>query len=169
MNINDHGNKETPIQFRVRLGVILANEQVRGEIISLSITLEAILDEFLSRYFAHKAKEGEFERIVLTKMTISQKIDVLRGIDFPKTLKSFLALVSIYQGVNRLRNHCAHAHWGDGDKIAKLADNEFIRNFVDLRPHPITSTTRSVRRLIASLSKSKHFLRKDFDDVDIPF
>ncbi len=171
MSSGTSSHESTLIQFRIRLGIILANEQARGEIILLSITLEAILDGFLSRYFAYEVKEGEFERIVLTRMTISQKIDILKGIDFPKSLKSFPSLVRIYQGVNRLRNHCAHVHWGDGDKIAKLADNEFVRCFVDLQPHPITATTGTVRRLIASLSRSKYYKRKEFDDEDddIPF
>lgn len=160
----------TQLEWRQYLGILLANERVRGDIIFLSIGMESRLDSFLTGYFAYEAKQRDFEVLVLARLTLSQKIDVLKNLDFRPALKSFPEVVKIYAGVNRLRNHAAHASWADGEKVFKLADNEFVRGFMEKYPASVDQTRGRVLRLLAALKRSRDYRQNEFDpDEDIPF
>lgn len=162
-------DKLCPVEYRTYLGMLLANEYVRGDIIFMSISLESMLDSFLSGYFVSEDKMGQFEQLILSRMTFSHKIEVLKGFGCNSTLESLSELCKIFVGLNRLRNHAAHASWGDGDKVYKLSENETIRKFVSDYPKSIETMKSRVRRLIAALRRSSIYLGKDFLDEDVVF
>lgn len=155
--------------LRVYLGLLMSNETVRGDIIVLSINLESELDTFLAGYFAIGVKKWELANNILSKVTSSQKIDILKNCSFKPSSKSFTELIKTYSGLNRLRNHAAHASWGDGHKIYRLADNEFIRKFVENYPASTTITARRVRRLFSALKRSKAYQQDEYAEDYIPF
>ena len=157
------------IEWRTTVGVLLSDERVRGDIILTSIAYEACLDSFLRDYFAFPPKQSEFERIVLNRLSMAQKIEIFSGLGFCPSLKSFPELVAILKGMNRLRNHAAHVSWGDGEKVIKLADNEFTRRFFEKYPQSSTATTYRMRKLFSSLRKTKQYQAKEYQDADILF
>lgn len=157
------------VEWRTIAGVLLSDERVRGDIILSSISHEAILDSFLKGYFAYPPKQGEFERIVLNRLSISQKIDIFAGLEFRSSLKSFPELVKILRGINRLRNYAAHAWWGDCEKVLKLADNEFVRRFISKYPQSATATKNRMRKLFSALQNTKEYQATEHRDDDIPF
>lgn len=167
-----HPKKLSQFDWRMYLGILLTSEQVRGEIIVSSIALEAQLDRFLSGYFAFPPKRQEFEQTVLARLSVSQKIDTLKNLDFSPKLKSFPELVKILSNLNRLRNHAAHASWGDGDLVVKLADNEVIRKAMIQFPKSFDQTIYRVRRLFSALERSNDYRRREpheWGEDDIPF
>ena len=47
--------------YRIYLGTLLANEQVRGDIILLSIADEGNLDDFLAHFFVPEGRRFSFQ------------------------------------------------------------------------------------------------------------
>ena len=159
----------TKQEWRNYLGRLLAIERVRGDIIFLSIMMEINLDKFLAGYFPYNAKIHDFESLILSKLTLGQKIDVLKNLKFRSSVKSFPALLTICNGLNRLRNHAAHVSWTDQKRVAKLADDQFVRELMLGYPGSINATRERILRLTAALSRTCEFKMTEYPDDDIPF
>ena len=161
----------SPAEWRHFLDVLLGDERVRGDIILLSIGMESNLNLFLEGYFVYRCKGRDFSNLILTKLTASQKISVFKELKFRASVKSFPALVKTCTGLNRLRNHCAHASWIDRARVDKLADDEFVRSFMAHYPSCIDKTREHILRLFAALRKTQEYKRTEFpeSDDDIPF
>lgn len=163
------GRKLSRWEWRVSLGLMLGNEHLRGDIILLAISMEQELDSFLARYFCRVGRCSEFHEHVLPILGFAQKIELFSSLRFRRTIKSHPELCLSFSMLRRLRNHCAHAYALDGEKVAKLADNQHVREFLTEYPTSVPALARKLRRLFSALERTKEFSQDGDIEPDIPW
>jgi hypothetical protein len=81
------GKKYTRAEWRMSIGMMLNNEHLRGDVILLAISMERHLDSFLADYFCRVGRLLEFHEELLPMLGFSQKIELLRKLNFRKSIK----------------------------------------------------------------------------------
>ncbi|WP_156480497.1 hypothetical protein [Aquipseudomonas alcaligenes] len=113
-----------------RFEELLQSHEFSGHIIRWVAIFEGRLDGVLSVHFSGLESTYEFYELILSRLSFYEKIEILRKIDFGKSLKSQENTALHLDKLRRLRNALAHAAHMPPDEIRKLRSDKWIESFV---------------------------------------
>jgi hypothetical protein len=113
-----------------RFEELLQSHEFSGHIIRWVAIFEGRLDDVLSVHFSGLESTYDFYELILSRLSFYEKIEILRKIDFGKSLKSQENTALHLDKLRRLRNALAHAAHMPPSEIKKLRSDKWIEAFV---------------------------------------
>jgi len=130
----------------------LTSDQLSGGIIRLAAVYEDRLTFMLAFYFAQPQRLKELNDLVLDKLSLSQKLDLLKAINLGQGTKSRDNLIKSLASLKKIRNHLAHSYYHvQQDELTKLYSDMFIRNLVLGYPRSLSDEKRNLESRTSKL------------------
>jgi len=139
---------------------IFYSDSNTGRIIKDFAQLEWLLDLVLTRYFTAQERFYEFGELFIARLSIVQKIDILRKMKFHKQMISKKNLVLSLEKLRKFRNILAHSSSLTDNQLKNiLSDNELLillKNFPDNYQKEIKANKNRLNCLLHSyISRGK--------------
>lgn len=99
----------------------------------------------LAFYFAKQSTLSELNNLVIDRLSLAQKLDLLKAIKLGTGTKSRDNLIKSLTSLKKIRNHLAHTYYHPEEgELKKLYSDSFIRNLVLGFPHSLSEEKRNL-------------------------
>ena len=135
---------------------IVNDDKFAGSVIRLCAVFESSLDSCLTSYFtSHNDRSMEFHGLVIERLSLHQKIEILEKIDFRRSTKSRDNFLASLKTLKKLRNKLAHTYNVCGEvELRKLYSDSTIRSWVLNYPKSISDEKRNMEVRTTKLFKA---------------
>lgn len=123
----------------------LKSDQLSGAIIRLAAIYEDRLSFMLAFYFAKKSTLSELNNLVIDRLSLAQKVELLKAVKLGTGTKSRDNLIKSLTSLKKIRNHLAHSYYyAEEDELNKLYSDTFIRDLVLGFPKSLSDEKRNL-------------------------
>ncbi len=113
---------------KAQLAAFLSRDDVIARVVRRFGELEWLLNLLLTRYFTAQDRFWEFADLIVDRLSVSEKIEIVRAMRFHRPLKSQANLVRSLEKLRKLRNALAHGDSLRCDRLHRLhSDNEIMK------------------------------------------
>jgi len=132
----------------------LASDHLSGGIIRLTAIYEDRLGLMLAFYFAQPRAVKELSDLVIERLSLAQKLDLLKAINLGAGTKSRDNLIKSLASLKKIRNHLAHSYYYvEEDELKKLYSDMFIRSLILNFPKSLSNEKRNLESRVSKLWK----------------
>jgi hypothetical protein len=132
----------------------LASDHLSGGVIRLAAIYEDRLGFMLAFYFAKPRAVKELSDLVIDKLSLAQKLELLKAIDLGAGTRSRDNLIKSLASLKKIRNHLAHTYYHiEEGELKKLYSDMFIRNLVLNFPKSLSDEKRDLESRVSKLWK----------------
>ena len=131
----------------------MQSDSFAGHIIRWVCIFESRLDSVLSIYFVEKELSIAFQESVLSRLSFSVKIEILRGIKLGRPLKSPKNIADVLGKLLKLRNALAHSSRMPDNEIKKLRSDKWLVDFVTGYPASVGREKNAIENRFTLLWK----------------
>lgn len=118
-------------QEAIALKEALRSNEIIAEVIKFSAIWEASLDSYLAIEFGGPTtRYDDFIELIAPNMSFARKIEVFKGMEFPRKTKSHSGVVTALTRLRKIRNRLAHAQRLDAAAIAKIQSDRALVSFI---------------------------------------
>jgi hypothetical protein len=125
-----------------------------ADVIKLNAQVEQSLDLYLAIQFGGPGRIDVFVELIAPRLTLSNKIDVLKKMKFHRLMKSHTNIVHVAERVNRLRNKLAHVARPASDDMRKTQSDKWLSEFVLGYPQTLRAEKRRLDKSFSHLLRS---------------
>jgi len=140
---------------RSEFNKIIDSDEFAGKVIRLCVVFEDRLGFILTAYFTRSNDRWlEFHELVIEKMSLYQKIELLEKINCGKDTKSRNNFIASLKSLRKIRNGLAHSYSVHSmDDLDKLYSDSRIRSLVLDYPKSISNEKRNMEARTTKLFK----------------
>ena len=137
------------------------SDDLAGRVIRLCAIFEDRLDGILTEYFVNQNCRIEFHELILERMSLFQKLEIMEKLRFGKGSRSRINFVASLKSLRKLRNVLAHNYSMHNEKeVEKLYSDQLIRSWVLNYPKSMSDEKRNMEVRTSKLWYFAHNSKK---------
>ena len=137
----------TPKEFEK----LIRSDEVAGKVIRFCAIFEGRLDWLIARYFTTDERISEFYDLIITRLSLYEKIQILKNMSFHRKMKSQENIVSSMESIRKLRNALAHNSYLTEKELKKLYSDENIRKILSNYPKGLSKEKNALENRFSRL------------------